>query len=284
MARNQEYGQQRTDNTRAFLRAQTPLLKRGQWQFDYGLAYSILETDYPVLVTIGPDQFLTKEQVQFRSLDALLGFRYGMTERLQWFGSTTVGWQGSEVANGFDRIHNDTGGIGDLLTGWNYLLRAETERAPSIITSFSMSAPTGNPQDPRTLFLPGTGLGAWSFATDFLMVKSLDPLITFWGAGYRWFLDGSYSGEQVRVGDMFEYTFGTGFGINERVTVSGALLGAYQLDTRVNSVRIPGTAGDAISIRLAATIIKDCKIVEPFVNFGLTERVPDAFLGVIWTR
>lgn len=288
VARKQEYGERRTDNTRAFLRTQTPLLKPRQWQFDYGITYSILETDFPVLLPpgpiVGPDPVLTTELVKLRTADALLGFRYGITERLQWAGSTTVGWQGTEFANGFFHRKTDASGIGDIATGLNYLLFAETECSPSVITSVNMTAPTGNPRSPRILTDSGTGLGAWTFASDVLMVKAYDPLVLFWGAGYRWFLEDTFHGERVKIGDSIQYSFGTGFGVNERVTLSCALLGAYDLDSRLNSVRLRGTGGDAISVRLAATILKDCKIVEPFVNFGLTQRVPEAFLGVIWTR
>jgi hypothetical protein len=227
---------------------------------------------------------LTNELVKFRTADALLGFRYGITERLQWAGSTTVGWQGTEFANGFFHRKTDASGIGDIATGLNYLLFAETECSPSVITSVNMTAPTGNPRSPRILTDSGTGLGAWTFASDVLMVKAYDPLVLFWGAGYRWFLEDTFHGERVKIGDSIQYNLGTGFGVNERVTLSCALLGAYDLDTRLNSVRLRGTGGDAISVRLAATILKDCKIVEPFVNFGLTQRVPEAFLGVIWTR
>ena len=280
VARKQEYGEQRTDNTRQFLRTVTPLLQPGQWQFDYGVSYSINEVDVPNL--FGP--FLTEENYQFRNLNSLIGFRYGITDRLQWFGNTTVGWQSTEVTNGFNVLRDDTGGIGDIVTGFNYLLRRESECSPAIITSFDMTAPTGNPRNPLTLSDSGTGIGAWSFSSDVLMIKSIDPLVTFWGLGYRTFLEDNYNGNDVRIGDSIQYTFGMGFGVNERVTLSSALIGAYVLDTKVNSARISGSAGDIISLRLAATILKDCKIIEPFVTFGLTERATDTSLGIVWTR
>jgi hypothetical protein len=282
VARKQEYGQQRTDTTRQFLRAQTPLLKPRQWQFDYGLSYSINEFDIPTLA--GPGPSLTEEQFQIRSLNSILGFRYGVTDRLQWFGNTTVGWQSTEITNGFTIARDDTGGIGDIVTGLNYLCVRETECTPAIITSLDMVAPTGNPRDPRTAATSGTGSGAWSFSSDVLMVKSFDPLVAFWGFGYRTFLEDDYLGANVKLGDSIQYTFGTGFGINERVTVSGALQGNYFLDTKVNSSRVVGSAGDSISIRLAATISKCSRIVEPFVSFGLTDRAPDATVGIVWTR
>jgi hypothetical protein len=280
VARKQEYGEQRTDNTQQFLRTVTPLLQPGKWQFDYGVAYSINEVEVPNL--FGP--FLTEENYQIRSLNSIIGFRYGISDRLQWFGNTTVGWQSTEVTNGFNRLRDDTGGLGDIVTGFNYLLRRESECSPAIITSFDMTAPTGNPRNPLTLSDSGTGLGAWSFSSDLLMIKSIDPLVTFWGLGYRTFLEDNYVGNDVRIGDSIQYTFGMGFGVNEKVTLSSVLIGAYVLDTKVNSTRISGSAGDIISLRFAATILKECKIVEPFITFGLTERATDTSLGIVWTR
>jgi len=281
VARKQEYGQQRTDSTRAFLRTQTPLLKRGQWQFDLGATYSISEVRFPALL---PGPILTEDRYQLRDLDSLLGFRYGVNERLQWFGATRVGWQSTEVTDGLNLLRNDNGGIGDLVTGFNFLLRQETECAPSIITSFTMTAPTGNPRNPVILADTGLGLGAWTFTPEVLMVKSLDPVVLFWGAGYRHVMENNFQGDDIKIGDSIQYNFGTGFGVNENVTLSSALLGSYILDTKVNSQRLLGTAGDAISIRTAATIARRRKIIEPFVTFGLTQRAPAASLGIIWTR
>ena len=281
VARKQEYGQQRTDSTRAFLRTQTPLLKQGQWQFDLGVTYSINEVRFPALL---PGPILTEDRYQLRDLDSLLGFRYGVNERLQWFGSTRVGWQSTEVTNGLNLLRNDAGGIGDLVTGFNYLLRKETECVPSIITSFTTTAPTGNPRSPRNLADAGLGLGAWTLTSDVLFVKSLDPVVLFWGAGYRYVLEDNFQGDNVKIGDAIQYNFGAGFGVNENVTLSSALLGSYLLDTKIDSQRLLGTAGDAISIRVAATISRNRKIIEPFITFGITQRAPDASLGIIWTR
>ncbi len=280
VARKQEYGQQTSDNTRQFLRTVTPLLKSGQWQFDTGVSYSINETERPAI--LGP--ILTEQQFQFRTLNSILGFRYGVSERLQWFGNTSVGWQSTQVSDGINLATTDKGGIGDLVTGFNYLLCKESECTPAVITTFDMIAPTGNARSPGLVFDSGTGIGAWAFSSDVLMVKSFDPIVTFWGLGYRTFLEGEYSSQRVKIGDSIQYNLGVGLGVNQNITLSSSLLGAYVLDTQVDSQRIPGSAGDLISVRLAATIIKKRKIVEPFVSFGLTDRAPDASLGVVWTR
>jgi len=280
VARKQEYGERTTDNTRAFLRTQTPLLAPRQWQFDTGVSYTILEADLPTI----SGTTLTEANVAFRSLETPFGFRYGITERLQWFGSSAIGWQSTEFADGFTHSTTDKAGIGDVLTGFNYLLRQETSCLPSIITSVDISAPTGNARDPRLLFDSGTGSGAWTASSRFLMVKSLDPVVAFWGAGYRCVLEDTYLGDRIDIGDQIQYTFGIGFGVSEKVTLSSALIGSYITDLKVNSTTLPGTGGDIISVRLASTISQCKRIIEPFATIGVTERAPNATVGIVWTR
>lgn len=281
VAREQEYGEQRTDTTRAFLRTLTPLLRQGQWQWDFGLNYTTNEVATPVL---SGGSILVDRQFQIRNLDSLIGFRAGLSDRLQWFGSTTVGWQTVESADGGNSLfRNDTGGLGDLRSGMNFVLFAETACSPAVITSFDVTAPTGNPRNPLLISDAGTGIGAWSFSTDVLMVKAYDPLVVFWGAGYRFFTEDTHNGVNVELGDAITYTFGTGFGVNERITLSSTVTGSYVFESRLNSNLVAGSNADIISLRLAATVAKNCRIVEPFVQFGLTDRAPDASLGVVWT-
>ena len=128
-ARKLEYGERPIDNTRAFLRSQTPFVQPGKWQFDFGATYSVFESDLPFI----SGSTLTEVNATLRRIDAPVGFRYGLTERLQLFGSTVAGWQGTEVSDGFTEQTRNTNGIGDVLTGFNYLLREETKDCPAII-------------------------------------------------------------------------------------------------------------------------------------------------------
>lgn len=48
-ARKLEYGERPIDNTRAFLRSQTPFVQPGKWQFDFGATYSVFESDLPFI-------------------------------------------------------------------------------------------------------------------------------------------------------------------------------------------------------------------------------------------
>lgn len=280
VARKLEYGERPIDNTRAFLRSQTPFVPPGKWQFDFGATYTVFESKLPILSGLTLTEFNAKR----RLLDAPLGFRYGVSERLQWFGSTAVGWQETEVSDGFTEQTRNTTGIGDVLTGFNYLLLKESKDCPAIIGSCDVIIPTGNAVDPRFLLDSGLGKGAWSVSSRLLMVKSLDPIVAFWGAGYRINFEDTYSGEKIDFGDQIQYTLGIGFGVNDKVTLSTALIGSYITDFKVNSFTVPGSSADLISLRLASTFSNCRGITEPFVNFGLTDLSPGASLGIVWTR
>jgi len=280
VARKLEYGERPIDNTRAFLRTQTPFVQPGKWQFDFGATYTVFESDLPFI----SGTTLTEVNAKRRLLDAPLGFRYGVSERLQWFGSTAVGWQGTEVSDGFTEQTRNTTGIGDVLTGFNYLLLKESKDCPAVIGSCDVIIPTGNAVDPRFLLDSGLGKGAWSLSSRFLMVKSLDPIVAFWGAGYRINFEDTYNGDKIDFGDQIQYTLGIGFGVNDKVTLSSALIGSYITDFTVNRVTVPGSSADLISLRLASTFSNCRGITEPFVNFGLTDLTPGASLGIVWTR
>jgi hypothetical protein len=136
------------------------------------------------------------------------------------------------------------------------------------------------------LILTGAGLGngVWRLGGDLLVVRSLDPCVLFYGAGYTYSFERDFDGVQVELGHEFQYNFGLGFAANERVTLSTAFLGSYITETRFDDQLVPNSDQEPLRIRLAATIAQNCRIVEPFVNFGLTETAPAAELGIVWTR
>ena len=186
--------------------------------------------------------------------------------------------------NGFNEATQDVGGIGDVTTGFNYLWCQETACNPSVIATWDVTAPTGNPQNPLFLSDAGLGSGVWATSLRLLMVKTYDPLVIFWGGGYRFTFEDDFGANQVDIGDQILYNAGVGFAVNERVTLSTAFIGSYVTDLEVNGVGLNGTDFDLASIRMAATIARCGRITEPFVEFGLTERSPSASFGVQFTR
>lgn len=280
VARNLEYGERSVPNTQNFLRTQTPLLKRGQVQWDLGLQYSVFEADFPTLF----GATLTEANVTSRTVESTIGMRYGVNDRLQLFANTTLGWQQTSFFDGFSTVNEDSGGIGDTNLGLNFLLRPESENCPSIILSSDVTVPTGNASDPLFLTDAGIGSGPWATSSRFLMVRSIDPVLLFWGAGYRHTFEATYRTNQVDLGNQFFYNLGIGFAANERVTLSAAYNGSFVTDLEVNGVDLDGSSFDLGSIRLAATVLRCSRIYEPFITFGMTDRTPSSVFGVVLTR
>jgi hypothetical protein len=77
--------------------------------------------------------------------------------------------------------------------------------------------------------------------------------------------------------------FGVGFAINDRVTISGTFQGYYITDTYLNNQDVYGTNVEPMTMRFAATIVRNCRIVEPFVQFGLTDSAPRVNAGLVVT-
>jgi hypothetical protein len=115
-------------------------------------------------------------------------------------------------------------------------------------------------------------------------VQPIDPIILFYGVGYTYSFEREFQGVDVTLGQEFRYNLGLGFAASERVTLSTAFIGSYITETKFNGQSFPNTDQEPLRVRLAATIAQRCRLVEPFVNIGLTETAPAAELGIIWTR
>lgn len=276
----ERYGEAPVDRTPQFLRQVTPLLSRGQWQIDYGLVYALQEFDFPDLV--GPN--LVRTDVRRRAWFTPLAVRYGFRDDIQLFANLPLGWSQTEVANPFEDQTRSRGGIGDVSFGATMLVRRDTDTGRSTIATVRASAPTGDAINPLVLDSTGLGNGAWRLGGDLLWVRPFDPVILFYGLGYTYTFEDRFRGVSVRLGHEVTYSFGLGFAANERVTLSTAVLGSYVGETKADGQRLANTDLEPIRVRLAATIAHRCRLVEPFVNFGITETAPSAELGVIWTR
>lgn len=276
----EQYGEAPVDRTPQFLRQVTPLLSRGDWQFDYGLVYAFQEFDFPDLAGAN----LVRTDTRRRAWFTPLAVRYGFSDDVQLFMNLPIGWSQTEVANPLADQTRSRAGIGDLSFGATLLLQRNASTGRSTIATVRASAPTGDALNPLVLDSTGLGNGAWRLGGDLLWVQPLDPVILFYGLGYTHTFDDHFGDVRVRLGYEATYTFGLGFAANERVTLSTALLGSYVGETKANGEQLANTDLEPIRIRLASTIAHRCRLVEPFVNFGITETAPSVELGVIWTR
>lgn len=270
-----------------FLRTQTVLLKPRQWQFDTGLSYTIAESDFPVAVVdgFGTVTGVTEGRIRQRLLMVPFEARYGLTRRIQLFLAAPVGYSNTETAYGGVDNYLDTGGIGDVSFGLSAQLIPGTSCRPELVGTFGVTSPTGDASLATTLLTPEAALGEgfWGFTGNLLWVRNYDPVVVFYGVGANFRLDAEFSGIQVDPGERFLYQFGVGFAVNRHLTLSGALLGSYWVEDRWDGVRVAGGIREPLRFRIAATIGKNCRIIEPFAEIGMTEEAPDSRIGITWT-
>jgi hypothetical protein len=117
-----------------------------------------------------------------------------------------------------------------------------------------------------------------------LFIQPYDPVVLFYGLGMERYFESRYSGIDIEPGPEYSYTLGVGFAVNDRVTLSSRFRGSYIEETEANGLRVLGSNQEPMTLRFSATVSKPChRIVEPFVEFGLTDDSVSSFFGVIWT-
>jgi hypothetical protein len=279
------------DTSLNFLRTQTVLLPPGKHQFDIGVEYLITENDFPILLTDGGGNVVGVDNVEFkgRELTMPMELRYGLLRRLQGFVQVPVGWANVQAAvNNYDEYESD-GGVGDIGFGLTAQLRDAYKDCPYIIGTVAGLAPTGgNPfgvLGTVTPNAPSLGNGFWAISGNLLWVQTrYDPVVVFYGFGARYQFEREFFGIEFAPGLEANYTLGTGFAVNERVTLSAQFFGAYIDDLKANGERVEGSNQEPMNLRLAATLAKPCnRLVEPFITFGLTDDSISSNFGITWT-
>lgn len=283
----QTYGQAPTNNALQFLRDIDVLLEPGAWQFDTGFVYTHFANDFPLpIFDISGDIIDVDEaEVRQRLLFTPLALRYGFTENIQLFAALPVGWANTQfVATDASETFN-VGGLGDLTFGASVHLFDGEDMLPDVIGTIGATAPTGQFNAPIFGTVPGSALGQgfWAYNAQLLAIHRYDPVIVFYGGGYRHLFERAFEGIEVQPGDQANYMLGVGFSINDRVTLSTTFQGFYLTNTSVDNEVIRGSNLEPLTMRFAATIVRNCRIIEPFCVIGMTDSAPRANVGVVVT-
>ncbi len=282
-SQDQEYGQPLEDFNVQFLRTSSVLLDPGQWQMDVGLVYAKADYDFPI--TLSPSG-VARADLKRRSLFVPFALRYGLTDNIQLSSSLPVGWSHQEYSSlGLFDENSDSGGIGDLELGVNLLCREGCYGySPDVILSFGLTAPTGDAEYAVNGLTQATlSNGVWAPSVQLLMIQRYDPIIYFYGMGYRYQAKRQFNDRDVFYGHQFTYNFGVGFAVNDRITLSTAFLGLYQTETQIDGLGVPGSMRELLRLRFAATTYRCGRIVEPFAEIGMTEDAADSVIGIVWT-
>jgi len=287
ITRAESLGAEPEDTSLFFLRRQTVLLEPGKWQFDLGLTYGITEDNLPVAITDPGGNVIgvVGGRLRQRLLLAPFEIRWGFAPRVQLFAHVPFGWSNTELSYATVDDFSNVGGIGDITTGASVLIREGTGYGADVIGTLGLTFPTGNDSFPLLGFRPNSRLGEGFFATslDFLFVHTYDPVVVYYGLGYRHRFDDEFMGNNVNPGAQFVYQFGMGFAVNEWITLSGSLLGMSISEDRINGRTVQGSMMEPLLLRFSTTISTPSKIVEPFAEIGMTDDAPSARFGILCT-
>jgi hypothetical protein len=278
-----------------FLRRQSILLDPGEYQIDVTFQYLIDESDFALAQVSGAVLQIGEARRRQRLFLVPIELRVGISPVTQAFVNVPVGWSNSEFAFAGRERSSETTGLGDISAGFTKLLIEGNESCPDILGTFAFSAPTGEADFVASLSTPGSSLGSgfWSLTAALTCIQVYDPIVLFYGGGYRHRYENTFDGGiKVEPGEEIFLRVGGGFAVNPRVTLSASLTRSYLGADKVNGVQVAGGIREPTIIRLAATIAQakkakgqeNVRTVEPFVNFGITEDAIDSLIGISWTR
>ncbi len=283
----QTYGQEPVSNSLQFLREQDVLLNPGDWQFDTGFMYTLFDDDYPLAVVNGGGDVVgvVQGRIRDRLIFSPLAFRYGLNKNVQLFSALPTGYAGTQISTVGESVTFDAGGIGDLTAGAQMHVLAGEDTFPDVIATLGFTAPTGDFNAPVGSLVPGTALGQgfWAISAQLLFINRYDPVIAFYGVGFRHLFGREFDGALFQPGEQLNYQFGVGFAANDRVTLSATFLGFFISETVINRTALEGTNIEPMSLRFAATVVRNERIVEPFAQIGMTDFAPAASFGVVIT-
>ena len=293
----QQLGVPPPKETPAFLKKRSILLEPGQYQFEYGLRYSVDNSSYALtgLLQEGTNQVQLVNANQKRQLlSTPLELRIGLMENLQGFATLPLGWSAQSLTAGSSQQASDIFGLGDLGFGVTRVLWAPEKAKTRILGFIQASAPIGDgeislSQQDRDASL---GAGYWTLTAGGNVTESIDPLVLFGSVGYtHTFSTRIQSGNYVDVGNTIFYQVGVGYSINSYVTLSGSFSGASSGRIQVDENLSVGARSEPFSLRLSASVNKPndgetSKLktnYEPFLRFGLTSLANDVEFGIRWT-
>jgi FimV-like protein len=251
-----------------FLRDLAVLFPAGQLQLEASTFYA---SDRRTSLSVG-DFFIPS--LTIRSAQTTFIARYGLTDRLQMTLAIPFSYIEREIdttlLEGGERNVVDELGLGDIGAGLSYQLLNERGARPAVALDLDATSDTGDE-------LPGVPAGQWNVGSQINMVKTIDPVTFFGGVGYTTSLE--QDGNDL--GNQYLYQFGTGFSLNDRVSLDVQVFGAAVERRERNGKEISGSSADIISLQFGATtLVSNNVFIEPVVGVGLTEDATDAVVGI----
>jgi hypothetical protein len=251
-----------------YLRNQSVFIKKGEYIVEFTAFYS---TDTrQEFIPIAPGQS-TLINTTRRFFDASLFGRAGIfTDGLEL--DVIVPFlvhadQEIDLVSG--RTRSSTTGFGDAAAALRYQVWYERGARPGLIIDIGGKSTSG-----------GTGLRGTdniNLGGGITLLKSIDPVVFFGRVGYTETLP--QGGRNL--GNIFEYSAGMGFALNDRVAFNMQLIGSYIGRSKIQGQTIDGSSLEIASLQFSSTILITRKLfIEPIVVVGMTEDAFNSTIGI----
>ncbi len=273
----QTFGQESEEETPplTFLRGSTVLLRPGQ-------------VEGRVILSYQPTSDYNYGSIQRRLFVANVGLNVGLHERVEGWVYVPFGYATGHSDSFVHANYNSREKSFELLDmsfGFNFLLHPESLDFPEVTLSLSGVAPTSESPPYTTDSMLRLGNGHWSATAGLNFVRSVDPAILFGGisTSYTWPTHDDYGNEYTygNNGWSYDYYFGLGMAVNDRLSFSARLMGGYRPALRWNNdtegrfSTDPMWATFGFGYRLSPTMI-----LEPSVTFGLNDEAGDPRISI----
>lgn len=203
-------------------------------------------------------------EVKRHNFIGTLGARYGVTDSLELefrvpyvYRDDTQRSRPVSIGAGADETFNATGNdIGDLEFAGRYQLNNGSDGWPILVGNIVATAPTGkSPFDVKFIQAQGvpgatfptelpTGSGYFSFQPSLTALYPTDPAVFFGNLSYSYNAETNTSSGKINPGDALGFSFGMGFGINERSSYSLGYSQKHVLESEIDGNAIEGSTLD----------------------------------------
>lgn len=237
-----------------------------------------LEIEIDVICSIDQSTLIAYlAEIERNSLTIPLIIRYGFLRNLEVMAKVPFEHKQKKVVFGNQMNYWNDQGLGDIDLGVQYKILQERYSIPELIANLGVKFPTGKDRyDNLNLDELPLGTGHWESTLGLTACKTIDPCVIFANIRYTLTWARNEFNKRIDPGDIFEYTIGLGYAINDKLTISGEVSGALIGKDKEAGEKITNSEANITSLLLGATYLLNSKLnLELITSFGLTDDSTD---------
>jgi hypothetical protein len=232
-------------------------------QYGYSDNYRVFLDAYTFIPAIAIG-LIDIRQIKRHTMMASLAARYGITDRWEFelrmpyvYRSDSQRSRPVDISAATDETFNASGSsIGDLEIATRYQLTSGANGWPILVGNVLTTVPTGkSPFDIEYVNAQGvpgatypselpTGVGYFSFQPSITALYPTDPAVFFGNISYNYNTETKQDFGTFDPGDTIGFSFGLGFGINDRTSFSLGYSHRHVFTSAVNGIDINGSELD----------------------------------------